>query len=87
LLFEAVSDVLSRLAAISPLVVLLDDVQWAEPTALQLLRHLGRALVNVPVLLVLSARCPPTVSAPNGHGMILIERCVTCIGDATYRVI
>jgi DNA-binding SARP family transcriptional activator len=56
LLFEAVSDVLSRLAAISPLVVLLDDVQWAEPTAVQLLRHLGRALVNAPVLLVLSAR-------------------------------
>src|SRR5580658_4458659 len=56
LLFEAVSDVLSRLAAISPLVVLLDDVQWAEPTAVLLLRHLGRALVNVPVLLVLSAR-------------------------------
>ena len=56
LLFEAVSDVLSRVAAISPLVVLLDDVQWAEPTAVQLLRHLGRALVNVPVLLVLSAR-------------------------------
>jgi AAA ATPase domain len=56
LLFEAVSDVLSRLAAISPLVVLLDDVQWAEPTAVQLLRHLGRALVDVPVLLVLSAR-------------------------------
>ena len=56
LLFEAVSDVLTRLAAISPLVVLLDDIQWAEPTALQLLRHLGRALVSVPVLLILSAR-------------------------------
>ncbi len=56
LLFEAVSDLLTRLAAISPLAVLLDDVQWAEPTALQLLRHLGRALGNVPVLLVLSAR-------------------------------
>jgi DNA-binding SARP family transcriptional activator len=56
LLFEAVSDLLTRLAAISPLVVLLDDVQWAEPTAMQLLRHLGRALVNAPVLLVLSAR-------------------------------
>jgi len=56
LLFEAVSDVLARLAAISPLVVVLDDVQWAEPTAVQLLRHLGCALVNVPVLLVLSAR-------------------------------
>ena len=56
LLFEAVSDMLTRLAAISPLVVLLDDIQWAEPTAVQLLRHLGRALVSVPVLLILSAR-------------------------------
>ena len=56
LLFEAVTDLLTRLAAISPLVVLLDDVQWAEPTALRLLRHLGRALANVPVLLVLGAR-------------------------------
>ena len=56
LLFEAVSDVLTRLVAISPLVVVLDDVQWAEPTAVQLLRHLGYALVNMPVLLVLSAR-------------------------------
>ena len=56
LLFEAVSDLLTRVAAISPLVVLLDDIQWAEPTAVQLLRHLGRALVSVPVLLILSAR-------------------------------
>ena len=56
LLFEAVSDLLARLAAISPLVVVLDDVQWAEPTAVQLLRYLGRALVNAPVLLVLLAR-------------------------------
>ena len=47
---------LTRVAAISPLVILLDDVQWAEPTAVQLLRHLGRALVSVPVLLILSAR-------------------------------
>ena len=56
LLFEAVSDVLTRLAAISPLVVLLDDIQWAEPAAVKLLRHLGHALVSVPVLLILSAR-------------------------------
>jgi hypothetical protein len=33
-----------------------------------------------------AAGCPPTVSAPDGHGMILIERCVD-IEDTTYRVI
>jgi hypothetical protein len=29
----------------------------------------------------------PTVSAPDGHGMILIERCVAYVKDATYRVV
>ena len=56
LLFEAAGDLMTRLAAISPLVVLLDDVQWADPAAVQLLRHLGRALAHAPVLLVLAAR-------------------------------
>jgi DNA-binding SARP family transcriptional activator len=55
-LFEAVADVLRRVGEIGPLVVLLDDLQWAEPTALDLLRHLGRALADAPVLWVLSAR-------------------------------
>jgi len=56
LMFEAVADVLRRLADISTVVILLDDLQWAEPTALDLLRHLGRALADAPVLWVLSAR-------------------------------
>ena len=56
LMFEAVADVLRRVADISCVVVLLDDLQWAEPTALDLLRHLGRALADAPVLWVLSAR-------------------------------
>ena len=56
LMFEAVADVLRRLAGISSVVVLLDDLQWAEPTALDLLGHLGRALADAPVLWVLSAR-------------------------------
>ena len=33
-----------------------------------------------------AAGCPPTVSAPDGHGMILIELRVD-LEDATYRVI
>ena len=30
--------------------------------------------------------CPPTVSAPDGHGMILIEGCVD-VENTTYRVV
>ncbi|MCW2573483.1 MAG: transcriptional regulator, LuxR family, partial [Frankiales bacterium] len=56
LLFEAVADLLRRLAARRALVVLLDDMHWAEATALQLLRHLANALVGVPLLAVLSCR-------------------------------
>lgn len=47
---------LRRIAAVSPVVVLLDDMQWAEPTALGLLRHLGRLLVDAPILWVLGVR-------------------------------
>jgi DNA-binding SARP family transcriptional activator len=56
LLFEAVADVLRRLAGSDGLVVMLDDLHWAEPTALALLRHLTSALVSAPVLLIASFR-------------------------------
>ena len=58
LAFEAASDLLGRIAAARPLVLMLDDLQWSEPTALLLLRHLARALVDAPILLVLSSRDP-----------------------------
>ena len=58
LAFEAASDVLSRIAEARPLVVMLDDLQWAEPTTLLLLRHVARALADAPVLLILSSRDP-----------------------------
>ena len=58
MLFEAVVDIIRRAATPGPLVVMLDDLHWAEPTAAQLLRHLGRALVDVPVLLIASFRDP-----------------------------
>ncbi len=37
---------------------MLDDLQWAEPTTLLLLRHAARALADAPVLLLLSSRDP-----------------------------
>ncbi len=55
-LFEAVADLLRRLAGAGPLVVILDDLHWAEPATLLLLRHVRRALADAPVLLVLCWR-------------------------------
>jgi len=56
--FEAAADLLRRIAARRPLVLVLDDLQWAEPTALLLLRHLARQLVASPVLVLVSRRAP-----------------------------
>ena len=56
LAFEAAADLLRRIAQPRPLVLIVDDLQWAEPTALVLLRHLVRALADAPVLLVVSTR-------------------------------
>lgn len=58
-LFEAVTDLLRRVAASGSLTLILDDLHWAEPTALLLLRHLGRSLVDAPVLVLASYRDRP----------------------------
>lgn len=58
LAFDAAADLLRRIASRRPLVLMIDDLQWAEPTALLLLRHLTTALADDPVLVVVSRRNP-----------------------------
>lgn len=51
-LFEAVAGLLSEIAASAPLLVVLDDLHWADRPTLLLLRHLARvpAPARVPIL-------------------------------------
>jgi DNA-binding SARP family transcriptional activator len=58
LAFDAAVDLLRRIARRRPLVLILDDLQWAEPTALSLLRQLVRMLADAPVLVLVSRRDP-----------------------------
>jgi DNA-binding SARP family transcriptional activator/tetratricopeptide (TPR) repeat protein len=58
LTFDAAADLLRRIASRRPLVLILDDLQWAEPTALLLLRQLVRTLADAPVLVLVSRRDP-----------------------------
>jgi predicted ATPase len=44
------------LAASRPLVVVIDDIHWAEPTVLELLEHLLDNVAEAPVLLLCSSR-------------------------------
>lgn len=54
--FWAVRKLFDELATRRPLVVVFDDIHWAEPTFLDLLEYLADSLDNVPVFLVCLAR-------------------------------
>jgi predicted ATPase len=63
-LFDAITDLLRRVAWAGSLTLILDDLHWAEPSALHLLRHLSRSLLDAPVLVVASYRDAPSDSTP-----------------------
>jgi class 3 adenylate cyclase/tetratricopeptide (TPR) repeat protein len=52
----AVRKLLQGLARRQPLVVVIEDIHWAEPTFLDLLEHLATLMAEVPVLLICLAR-------------------------------
>jgi DNA-binding SARP family transcriptional activator len=63
-LFEAVRELIADLAAQGPLLVVLEDVQWADPMSARLLAFLGRRLGGLPVLLAVSARPEDAIETP-----------------------
>jgi len=54
--FWAVRTLFARLAEDGPLVVMLDDAQWAEPTLLALIEHVARDTTSGPILLLCVSR-------------------------------
>ncbi|MHB8645570.1 MAG: helix-turn-helix transcriptional regulator [Thermomicrobiales bacterium] len=55
-LFHDVQDFLTALAAHGPLLLVLDDLHWADPASLDLLRFLARALAPLPILMLVTYR-------------------------------
>jgi DNA-binding NarL/FixJ family response regulator len=55
-LFAQVRDYLGALAARRPVVLLLDDLHWADPASLDLLRVVGRQLADLPLLVLATYR-------------------------------
>ncbi len=73
-MFDAVLDVARRAARIAPLALVLDDLQWAEPAALDLLRYLFEQLGDTPVLFVCGSRDPdPLVASLPGAVRIELD--------------
>jgi class 3 adenylate cyclase len=54
--FWAVRKVLEALASRRPLVLVIDDLQWAEPTFVDVLEHVGDYTRDAPLLLLVMAR-------------------------------
>ena len=56
LIFESMTELISRLAEGSPLLIVLEDLHWADEMSARLLAFVGRRLVDRPVLLLATAR-------------------------------
>jgi DNA-binding SARP family transcriptional activator len=54
--FEAARALVEAAAARRPALLVLDDLHWADPPTLRLLRHLGRMVERAPVLVVATYR-------------------------------
>jgi tetratricopeptide (TPR) repeat protein len=63
-LFESVARCIRDLASGQPLVLILEDLQWADDLSLRLLALLARELADTPVLLVGTAREEELTDAP-----------------------
>jgi predicted ATPase len=68
---EAILTLVEELSARRPLVVAIDDLQWADPSTMLVLHRLGRSVHRLPVLLI--AACRPLPRPPD------LERLLTSL--------
>lgn len=66
-LFWAIRRLLERLAVERPLVVVIEDIHWAEPTLLDLIEHVADWSRDAPILLLCPAR-PELLDVRSGWG-------------------
>ncbi len=84
---RALADLLDQLARERPVVLLVDDVHWADEASLELLDHLVRRPPAAPHLLVLAAR--PGTRLPDVEQLVLepldLDTSVALLGDVPER--
>lgn len=56
MIFDAMRTMVTRLTAVAPTVLVLEDLHWADPTSLHLTRHLAELTRGRPLLLLVTAR-------------------------------
>ena len=70
-LFVLIAEALERGAAERPVVVAIDDLQWADPESIEVLQYLGARIERVPVLIVAGIRDEDDASAHDLSASIL----------------
>ena len=70
-IFWATRVLFERLARVRPLVVVVDDLQWAEPTFLDLLEHVAYLARSAPILFVHIARPEFAAQRPQWPGELI----------------
>ncbi len=65
-IFEEVTAFLGKLSEVSPLVIVLDDLQWADAASTGLLFHLGRKIADRRILLLGAYRPDDLALGPDG---------------------
>ena len=66
-IFSQYASVLERLSQGAPLLLLIDDLQWADSGSVHLLFHLGRGLARSPILIVGTYRAEEVTAGRGGQ--------------------
>jgi predicted ATPase len=73
-MFETMSGLIMKIAADNPLVLFLDDLQWADSSTLSLLHHVARN-IRAEKIMIIAAYRPEDLTAEEGRGLTeLIQR-------------
>jgi DNA-binding NarL/FixJ family response regulator len=79
-LFEQVRQFLARMSEHQPLLIILEDLHWSDPVSLDLLRHVGRTLRELAILLLVTYRDDDVAS---DHALARLLPLLIREGDAT----
>ncbi|MCC7187370.1 MAG: AAA family ATPase [Anaerolineales bacterium] len=74
MVFEQFSQLLFRFSKKSPIVIVLEDMQWADESTIELLFHLARSWENQRILIVATYRDEDMAIQVKGHPLLMVER-------------
>src|SRR5580700_10344755 len=73
LLADRIASLLEELAAVEPLLIAIDDLQWADRVSRFLLRSLVSRLAGLPVVWIFASRDDPSGTDPAGYDVVRRE--------------